>query len=340
MHIQFRDETSLRLGSESQVVLDEYIYAPFKATKSQMTITLTKGVFRFVSGKMKKSSYRVVTPSAYIGVRGTDFLVTVTDDSTVVDLYEGEIEVEDTRGGDDTVAPVAVAAGQSITLSPAATVPTIGVATPPSDTALSGPVGDTGAGSDSGEQDADEDKEEPEAEESSGCFPAGTKIAMGDGSLRNIEDVKVDDMVLAFDFDINEPRPARVCELMAPVREGVYVLNDGLLRLTDNHPVFVMKHGREHWASFNPEMTMKETALDDVVLLEQGDELLTLNVFAFEDRASGTLQEFAPDSFSTQFTTVKEIGYVAGEIKTYNLKSVEGLCNFFADGVLVHNKSG
>ena len=66
-------ETSLRLGSESLVVLDEYIYAPFKATKSQMTITLTKGVFRFVSGKMKKASYRIVTPTAYIGVRGTDF---------------------------------------------------------------------------------------------------------------------------------------------------------------------------------------------------------------------------------------------------------------------------
>ncbi len=69
---------------------------------------------------MYSGSYRVVTPSAYIGVRGTDFLVTVTDDSTVVDLCEGEIEVEDTRGGDDTVAPVAVAAGQSVTLSPPA----------------------------------------------------------------------------------------------------------------------------------------------------------------------------------------------------------------------------
>ena len=206
MHILFRDETSLRLGSESLVVLDEYIYAPFKATKSQMTITLTKGVFRFVSGTMKKASYRIVTPTAYIGVRGTDFLATVTDDSTVIDLYDGEIEVEDTRGGDDTVAPVAVAAGQSITLSPASAVPTIGVATPPSDPALAGPVGNTGAGTSSEDAGGGEDREGAGESEATGCFPAGTKITMGDGSLKSIEDVEVNDMVLAFDFDINEPR--------------------------------------------------------------------------------------------------------------------------------------
>ena len=123
-------------------------------------------------------------------------------------------------------------------------------------------------------------------------------------------------MVLAFDFDINEPRPARVCELMAPVREGVYVLNDGLLRLTDNHPVFVMKHGREHWVSLNPEMTMRETKLDDVALLEQGDAVLTLNVFALECLASDTLQEIPQHSFSTQFTTIEEISYVEGDTQT------------------------
>ena len=33
-------------------------------------------------------------------------------------------------------------------------------------------------------------------------------------------------------------------------------------------------------------MTMRETKLDDVALLEQGDEVLTLNVFALEGLAA------------------------------------------------------
>jgi hypothetical protein len=98
MRIRFGDATQLRIGSESLVVLDDYVYAP-DGDGSKMTLTLSKGVFRFVTGKMNKQAYRIVTPSATIGIRGTDFLATVTDNSTIVDVYEGEIDFEQ-RGGD------------------------------------------------------------------------------------------------------------------------------------------------------------------------------------------------------------------------------------------------
>jgi hypothetical protein len=86
-----------------------------------------------------------------------------------------------------------------------------------------------------------------------------------------------------------------------------------------------MKHVREYWASFNPEMTIRETPLDDVVLFEPGDEVLKLNVFALENVALDTLYEATPHSFSTQFARIGEIDYVEGELQTYNLKSVAGL---------------
>ena len=82
MRIRFGDATSLRIGSESLVSLDEFIYAPFK--RSKMTLTLSKGVFRFVTGKMSKRAYKIITPTATIGVRGTDFLATVTDTITLI----------------------------------------------------------------------------------------------------------------------------------------------------------------------------------------------------------------------------------------------------------------
>ncbi len=338
MRIRFLDATSLRIGSESLVALDEYVYAPFG--RSKMTLTLSKGVFRFVTGRMSKKAYRIVTPTATIGVRGTDFLATVTDDSTQIDLYEGEIEVEDTRGA-EAVEPVVVAAGQSIAISTASTAPTIGVAAPPSDPALAGEVADeedTAAGEIGGGEGGEDG-----GGESGGCFPAGTKVTMADGSLRNIEEIAVDDMVLAFDFDNNQPTPARVHELMAPLREGIYELNDGLLQLTDNHPVFVMKDGRECWASLNPQLTMQETSLDDVQLLEVGDEVLVLDVFALqelggEDLAFDTQGDLGREAVSTRFARIGTVRYVEGEVQTYNLKSVAGLHNFFVDGVLVHNK--
>jgi hypothetical protein len=332
MRIRFGDATSLRIGSESLVTLDEYVYAPYKRT-SKMMLTMSKGVFRFVTGKMAKRSYRILTPTATIGVRGTDFLVAVTDTSTEIDLYEGEIEVEDTRGA-DAPAPVTVSAGQKVTVSAASTTPSIGVAQAPADPALAGNVVDEddegngvteGLGGEGGESGG-------------GCFPAGTKITMADGSLQSIEDVKVDDMILAFDFDTNRTTPARVGELMAPVREGFYVLNDGLLRLTDNHPVFVMKDGREHWASLNPHMTMRETSLQNVQLLEEGDEVLVLDVLMLEEVELNSPGEAGQDALSTRFARIEKIDYVEGELQTYNLKSVAGLHNFFADGVLVHNK--
>ncbi len=41
-----------------------------------------------------------------------------------------------------------------------------------------------------------------------------------------------------------------------------------------------------------------------------------------------------------EWVKVEYIRYVPGEIKTYNLKNVDNYNNFFADGVLAHNKGG
>jgi hypothetical protein len=66
----FLDETTLTLGPNSQIVLDRFVYDP-DPSKSAFVMTAAKGVFRFASGKLPKKAYKINTPAATIGIRGT-----------------------------------------------------------------------------------------------------------------------------------------------------------------------------------------------------------------------------------------------------------------------------
>ncbi len=113
LHIEFIDDTTLRLGSASRMVLDELVYDP-KAKGGRLIAHLTAGVFRYISGKIDKAGVRVLTPTVSIAIRGTDFSVTVAPDgTTAVSVAEGEVVVTALAGGD----PVAVTPGQIATVS-------------------------------------------------------------------------------------------------------------------------------------------------------------------------------------------------------------------------------
>jgi len=108
LHLRFLDNTDFHLGSQSIVVLDEFVYDP-DTSAGKMAIRLSKGTFRFVSGKLIKSGVAIRTPTALIGIRGTDFLVVVEENGTTgVVVEEGEVFITPNIGGGD---PVIVAAG-------------------------------------------------------------------------------------------------------------------------------------------------------------------------------------------------------------------------------------
>jgi hypothetical protein len=116
--LTFLDETSLTLGPDSSVVLDRFVYDP-DPSKASFVMTATQGIFRFASGKLPKNAYRLHTPAATIGIRGTvlDLAIERSDrpgaDSVVrIALQEGEATVGDCRGEVQSLA-----AGQSIELS-------------------------------------------------------------------------------------------------------------------------------------------------------------------------------------------------------------------------------
>ncbi|MEC7981900.1 MAG: FecR domain-containing protein [Pseudomonadota bacterium] len=73
MQIMLLDETVFTLGSGAKLTIDEFVYDPASQSGS-MTTQITKGAFRFVSGKLAKSSPKAMTvklPSASISIRGT-----------------------------------------------------------------------------------------------------------------------------------------------------------------------------------------------------------------------------------------------------------------------------
>ena len=77
--ITFADNSLLSIGPSSVLAIDRYVFDS-TTHAGQFDSTLSKGTLAVVSGKIVKQSpeaMRVRTPSAIMGVRGTDFIVRV-----------------------------------------------------------------------------------------------------------------------------------------------------------------------------------------------------------------------------------------------------------------------
>jgi len=128
LHLLFRDDTDLRLGSATTITLDKFVYNP-ETNAGELVASISRGVFRFITGKMEKQGVSLRTPTSHIGIRGTDFTVAVAEDgSTQVAVAEGAVVVTPNNGG--AAATVSAgqgatvgAAGDSVQISEAATAP-------------------------------------------------------------------------------------------------------------------------------------------------------------------------------------------------------------------------
>jgi hypothetical protein len=93
--IHFADNTRMVIGPNSNVTLDSFVFAG-KEKASKFTIDALRGSFRFITGASAKNVYTINTPTATIGVRGTEFDTHIADDgTTTASLWEGGIRVCD-----------------------------------------------------------------------------------------------------------------------------------------------------------------------------------------------------------------------------------------------------
>ena len=79
--IEFLDESVVKLTEHSKLVIDEFIYDPDPA-KSKLALNMASGTARFITGRLgliNKENISIKTPTASIGIRGTDFTATVDE---------------------------------------------------------------------------------------------------------------------------------------------------------------------------------------------------------------------------------------------------------------------
>lgn len=75
LQIRFNDQSSLNLGENARITIDQFVYAP--GGDSRQALAVLRGVFRFATGQIGKlfpQNIAFTTPVATAGIRGTVFL--------------------------------------------------------------------------------------------------------------------------------------------------------------------------------------------------------------------------------------------------------------------------
>ena len=152
------------------------------------------------------------------------------------------------------------------------------------------------------------------------CFIAGTKISMSDGSLKNIENIKKGQLVKSYNLQNKkiENKEVLITEISSSNIFIEITFNDGTKNInTLTHPYYIKHKG---WASFD-EKTAKQKYGVTVAKLKEGD-----TVFKLKTEKVTELK-------------INKIEVIKENKRTYNLSNVKDNHNFFANGILVHNRS-
>ena len=148
------------------------------------------------------------------------------------------------------------------------------------------------------------------------CFVSGTKISMSDISYKNVEDVKIGDVVLSYNFSTSKVEPQKVKGIGSKMVNKIvrYTFDDdSILESTLDHPLYSIQNG---WVSMDSDFTM------EVYGLQTKDAEVGMTIF----RQDGTNPTITSIEIITEPTIV------------YNVKTVENNHNFFANNLLVHNR--
>jgi hypothetical protein len=138
------------------------------------------------------------------------------------------------------------------------------------------------------------------------CFTAGTMIDTPRGKVA-IETLKIGDVVYSFDIDAQQVMSSKVTATFAHANQPVGKLNvgDRVLNLTANHPLYVANS--KQWL--------------------RADEINNQDVLLVKSQQNHLEQIKVKQKFKSLESTAN----------VYNIE-VEGNHNYFAEGILVHNK--
>ena len=126
VHIRFVDDAFVAVRPNSQLAVDDYHYDAHDPAASRVKFTLNGGTGRLITGKggqANKQGFRLNTPVAAIGVRGTDFVVRASSERTLVAVQQGAVVVSPFANGctADGSGPCSGALARQLTASLAGT---------------------------------------------------------------------------------------------------------------------------------------------------------------------------------------------------------------------------
>lgn len=123
LQIRFTDGGFVSLQPNSVFGVDEYLYSNRKPEETSLFFSLIQGGMRTITGtigKVNKQSYKVRTPVATIGIRGTEYLASLNDNGLTVSVGAGFVYVENGLGN------VTGGAGQNIAVRDKDSAPGLG----------------------------------------------------------------------------------------------------------------------------------------------------------------------------------------------------------------------
>lgn len=80
--VMFKDNTAMSFGPNTELTVEDYLYEPSEG-KLKLGARMGKGTLNYVSGviaKLQPEAVTVKTPTGTIGVRGTQFLLKVSEE--------------------------------------------------------------------------------------------------------------------------------------------------------------------------------------------------------------------------------------------------------------------
>jgi hypothetical protein len=123
--LEFLDKTRLQVGNNSHITLDKYVYDP-STGEGEQALRFSAGVFRFVSGGMKKENVQLKTPTASMSIRGTKVLVFVDKEGNSIFYFEsgwGTVKSDCGNKADVQTGQSAIVRGCNISVVPGNLVP-------------------------------------------------------------------------------------------------------------------------------------------------------------------------------------------------------------------------
>lgn len=101
VQIRFIDNALLALKANSELNIKAYVYSEANEKDNQVLMELVTGGFRTLTGKIgkgNKEAYKVNTPVASIGIRGTLYDVQISFDKILAGVWKGGISLDTAQG--------------------------------------------------------------------------------------------------------------------------------------------------------------------------------------------------------------------------------------------------